>query len=261
MEQILNLRETLTSGQCFRATQENNTWTILSGIDQSVQKLTVSQDDMTQIHSNPYWHNFFDMDTDYSVIIQEFNKLSPILKKACEYAPGIRILNQNPWESLCSFVISQNNNIKRITSIIQKICEQFGKTDSNNRGFPCADTLAGTTESQLKLCGVGFRAQYIINTATAVCKGKIDFQELKTIPINDARKILMEIKGIGPKVADCALLFGCHRLDCFPMDTWMKKVMATFFPSKDASFFGKNAGIAQQYLFHYIRTSNILNNN
>lgn len=249
----LNLSETLSSGQCFRARENNGKWTILSGVDEDVRCLEVSQNDLSPILSDAYWHNFFDMDTNYTQIKKEFSELDPLMTEVCEYAPGIRILNQNPWEALCSFVVSQNNNIKRIMNIVQRMCDKFGKQN----GFPCADTLAGASEDDLKSCGLGFRAQYILNTATAVCEGKIDFNFLKNAEIEQARKMLMQVKGIGIKVADCALLFGCHRLDCFPLDVWMKRVMAEYFPGKDASFFGVNAGIAQQYLFHWARTSGV----
>ena len=104
------------------------------------------------------------------------------------------------------------------------------------------------------MLGLGFRAPYIVNTARAVYEGEIRLDDLKTMPVDDARAVLMKVKGIGPKVADCALLFGCHRLDCFPMDVWMKRVMATFFPGQDKDIFGPCAGVAQQYLFHYART-------
>lgn len=247
----LNLNETLSSGQCFRAREVDGLWTVYSGVDENVRCLHVSQDNLSPVLNDDYWSGYFDMHTSYSDMKQYFSSLDPVLAKACAYAPGIRILNQDPWEALCSFVVSQNNNIKRIMNIVERMCAKFGKCG----GFPCADTLAGASEQDLRECGLGFRAPYIINTATALCNGSINFDYLKKADINEARKILMQVKGIGIKVADCALLFGCHRLDCFPMDVWMKRVMALYFPSKDSSFFGPNAGVAQQYLFHWIRTS------
>lgn len=248
-ERSLNLKDTLQSGQCFRFSEENGVWTVYSGVQENCRVLKVSQDDLSVIENDPYWRHFFDLDTDYEKLKEEFSKINPLMAKACTYAPGIRILNQDPWEALCSFVVSQNNNIKRIMGIVERMCDFYG-----GGGFPSAKVLAQAKEEDLRGLGLGFRASYIINTAKAVNDGEIDLENLKRIDIDEARGILMKVKGIGPKVADCALLFGCHRLDCFPMDVWMKRVMATFFPGQDKSIFGPYAGVAQQYLFHYART-------
>ena len=249
-EKDLSLKDTLLSGQCFRIKECNGFWTVKAGIGPSFKTLVVSQDDLSPITEDPFWSNYFDLDFDYNSLKESFSKISPFMEKACSYAPGIRILNQDPWEALCSFVVSQNNNIKRIMGLVEKLCVTYGQG-----GFPTSATLASLTESDLRALGLGFRASYVINTARAVEEGSIDLESLKNIGIEEARKELMAVKGIGPKVADCALLFGCHRLDCFPMDVWMKRAMATFFPGEDKSIFGPCAGVAQQYIFHYARTS------
>ena len=249
-EKDLSLKDTLLSGQCFRIHECNGFWTVKSGIGPLFRILVVSQDDLSPITEDPFWSNYFDLGFDYSVLKNEFSKISPIMEKACSYAPGIRILNQDPWEALCSFVVSQNNNIKRIMGLVEKLCTTYGQG-----GFPSSKTLASAKEEDLRALGLGFRASYIINTARAVEEGKINLERLKNIGIEEARAELMAVKGIGPKVANCALLFGCHRLDCFPMDVWMKRAMATFFPGEDESIFGPYAGVAQQYIFHYARTS------
>lgn len=249
-EKQLSLKDTLTSGQCFRFSEKDGAWTVKAGIGDSVRTLTVRQNDLSPITDDPFWFNFFDMGTDYEGLKADFSKVSPLMKQACDYAPGIRILNQDSWEALCSFVVSQNNNIKRIMGIIDRMSNFYG-----SGGFPTAQTLANAKEDDLRMLGLGFRASYVINTARAVYDGLIDIDSLKKIDIDEARAILMKVKGIGPKVADCALLFGCHRLDCFPMDVWMKRVMASCFPGRDKSIFGPCAGVAQQYLFHFARTS------
>ena len=143
-----------------------------------------------------------------------------------------------------------NNNIKRIMGIVERMSNFYGKG-----GFPTVKSLVDAKEDDLMMLGLGFRAPYIVNTARAVYDGLINLDELKKMDIDAARGVLMKVKGIGPKVADCALLFGCHRLDCFPMDVWMKRVMATCFSGQDKSIFGPCAGVAQQYLFHFARTS------
>ena len=254
-EKQLSLRDTLPSGQCFRFSECNGVWTVRAGVGDSVRILHVTQDDLSPITDDPFWAEFFDLETDYDKLKKEFSKVSPLMAQACEYAPGIRILNQNPWEALCSFVVSQNNNIKRIMGIIDRMCSFYG-----NGGFPTVESLVNAREEDLRMLGLGFRAPYIINTARAVNDGLIDLDKLKTMDIDAARSLLMKVKGIGPKVADCALLFGCHRLDCFPMDVWMKRIMAVGFPGQDKSIFGPYAGVAQQYLFHYARTSGIFRN-
>lgn len=252
---MLNVKDTITSGQCFRFKENNGVFTVYAGVGKGVKTLTISQDSVKILENNPFWSHFFDLETDYEAMKKSFVSISPVMAEACEYAPGIRILNQDPWEALCSFVVSQNNNIKRIMGIIEKMCMAFGNQNSDGvYGFPEPEVLAGASEEDLRKTGLGFRAPYIINTAKAVAEGKIVFSELYTTDIEKARKTLTSVKGIGPKVANCALLFGCHRLDCFPVDTWIKKVMETYFPGQNEQIFGKYAGVAQQYLFHWART-------
>lgn len=253
-ERQLSLRDTLPSGQCFRFSECNGVWTVKAGVGKDLRVLRVSQDDLSPITDNPFWADYFDLGTDYDAMKKEFSKISPFMAEACDYAPGIRILNQDPWEALCSFVVSQNNNIKRIMGIISRMCDFYGAG-----GFPTVESLVDAREDDLRRLGLGFRAPYIVNTARAVHDGGIYLDALKTLPIDGARAMLMKVKGIGPKVADCALLFGCHRLDCFPMDVWMKRVMATFFPGQDKDIFGPCAGVAQQYLFHFARTGGYFN--
>lgn len=249
-ETQLSLRDTLPSGQCFRFSECDGTWTVKAGVGEGVRTLVVRQNDLSPITDDPFWATYFDLDTDYDAMKASFSTISPLMAEACSYAPGIRILNQDPWEALCSFVVSQNNNIKRIMGIIERMCNFYG-----GGGFPTVRSLVDAREDDLRRLGLGFRAPYIVNTARAVYDGLIQLDELKKMDIDVARGILMKVKGIGPKVADCALLFGCHRLDCFPMDVWMKRIMAIGFPGQDKSIFGPYAGVAQQYLFHYARTS------
>lgn len=252
----ISLRDTIPSGQSFRFSEQDGRWTVFAGVGKNVKSITIEQKNVDELKEDSFWRNYFDLDSDYESMKKEFSKISPIMKKACDYAPGIRILNQDSWEALCSFVVSQNNNIKRIMAIVERMCTTFGEENKAGlHGFPTADKLAGASEESLRAVGLGFRAPYIINVSTAVADGIIDLDYLKRAPIDEARKILMTVKGIGPKVADCALLFGCHRLDCFPVDVWMKKVMCTYFNGCGPEIFGQNAGVAQQYLFHWARTS------
>lgn len=254
----LDLKETLECGQCFRWDESAPNEYI--GV---VQNLTVNVktdhnnliiENTSEDDFNKVWANYFDLYTDYGSIKDKLSLLHPTLKAAAAYAPGIRILNQDPWEALCSFIISQNNNIPRIKGIIKRLCESFGKKIKDNiYSFPSAKDLADCSVEDLAPLRSGFRAKYIIDAAQKVASHALDLEKIKSLPINDAREQLMTIKGVGPKVADCALLYGMHRLECFPLDVWMKRAMEKLFPEMTPLDFGENAGIAQQYIFHYSR--------
>lgn len=200
------------------------------------------------------WGDYFDLDFDYGIIKNELSALNPVLKSAAEYAPGIKILKQDSWEALCSFIISQNNNIPRIKGIIKRLCESFGdKTPDGGFTFPSAQRLSQLTVDDLAPLRSGFRAKYLIDAALKVSSGEVNLNEVRIMPIDEARQSLMKIKGVGPKVAECALLYGMHRLECFPMDVWMKRAMAVLLPEFTIEDLGQYAGIAQQYIFHYSR--------
>ena len=180
--------------------------------------------------------------------------MHPILAEAAQFAPGIRILNQDPWEALCSFIISQNNNIPRIKGIVERLCQTFGdEIDDGWYTFPTAEKLASLEPEDLQPIRAGFRARYIVDGARKVSSGEINPEKIRVTEINSARSELMKITGVGIKVADCTLLFGLHRVEAFPLDVWMKRAMKTLFPEMSPKDFGEYAGIAQQYIFHYSR--------
>ena len=198
------------------------------------------------------FRQYFDLDRDYAQVRERLSG-DPVLAAAIEFAPGIRVLRQEPWEALCSFIISQNNNIPRIKGIVSRLCENFGDEICGQYAFPPADRLAGLSVQDLSPLRSGFRASYILDAARRVAGGEIDFEALPDMPLDDARKALMKIKGVGPKVADCALLFGCGRLDAFPIDVWIKRILARFYPDGFPQEYMDFGGIAQQFLFHYVR--------
>ena len=253
----LSLAHTLDCGQCFRwVPGGDGMWEgIVQGRFFRLCQGDVS-DPTSSIYTDPLLSDYFDLCLDYQAIKDDFSLLDPHMARACRYAPGIRILKQEPWEALCSFIISQNNNIKRIRLIIERLSDRYGSVveGTPRHAFPTARSLAAATDEELRALGTGFRVPYIIDAATKVASGKIDFDDLVSVPMDEARSMLMRIHGVGPKVADCALLYGLHRLEAFPMDVWMKRVMASHFPEKDCGCFGPYAGIAQQYLFHLERT-------
>lgn len=255
-----DLNQTLDCGQCFRWEKEKSEATVYHGVAYG-KALTISQCNSTiTLHNcskedfENIWSKYFDLNTDYCQIRKELSQLNPVLEEAQQYAPGIRILKQEPWEALCSFIISQNNNIPRIKGIINRLCENYGeKITDNNYSFPSAKVMAQFTAEDLAPLKSGFRAKYIIDAAQKVASKEIDLEFISNLPTADAQKELMKIKGVGPKVADCTMLYGMGKKECFPLDVWMKRAMEVLFPDLTPAHFGANAGIAQQYIFHYSR--------
>ncbi len=251
-----DLAETFECGQCFRWNPHNDEYEGVSCGKEAHVNISNGNLIISVLEENPdkeFWEKYFDVNLDYQKVKDEIKDIHPVLKEACKYAPGIRILNQEPWETLCSFIISQNNNIPRIKGIIHRLCEIFGEKIENNYSFPSAEKIALLSEEDLKPLRCGFRVPYILDAAKKVSNREVDLLSLKNLPLEDARKELIKIHGVGPKVAECTLLYGLHRLDAFPIDVWMKKIMNKFFKNESPQIFGRFAGIAQQYLFHYIR--------
>lgn len=191
------------------------------------------------------WADYFDLETDYSALKKEFSS-DETMSCACEFAPGIRMLKQDKWEALCSFIISQNNNIPRIKGIISRMCEHYG-------GFPSYEEIADETVESLAFLRAGFRAKYLIDAAQRLSGGELNLNDISSMDLESARKSLMTIKGVGPKVAECALLYGMYRTDAFPVDVWIKRVVEEYYPDGLPDCIKGREGIAQQYLFHYIR--------
>lgn len=181
--------------------------------------------------------------------------MSPVLQEAAQYASGIRILRQDPWEALCSFILSQNNHIPRIRGMIARLCETLGDPldTGTDFDFPTPEKLAGCSPDDLAPIRAGFRTRYLLDAAQRVARGEVDLTACQTLPLPEARQMLQQIHGVGPKVAECILLYGCHRLEAFPLDVWMLRAMETWFPGQSAADFGPYAGVAQQLIFHYSR--------
>lgn len=252
-----SLADTLDCGQCFRwDADENGVYSGITGnyfmrISQSGDTLIFYNTDTETVKN--IFVPYFDLDRDYDAIAEELKKVEPKLIPAEEFAPGIRIMAQQPWETLCSFIISQNNNIPRIKGIISRLCENFGEKIEGGFTFPSADVTAKLDVDALAPLRCGFRAKYIIDAAKKVSGGVVDLESLRTLDIAQARTELMKICGVGPKVAECTLLYGLGRLEAFPVDVWMKRVMAEYFPNGTPLLESRYAGVAQQYLFHRIR--------
>ena len=191
------------------------------------------------------WYNYLDLSTDYGELKRRFSE-DETLAKACAFAGGIRILRQDSWEALSSFIISQNNNIPRIKGIIGRLTEHYG-------GYPTVEQLAAETEESLAFLRSGFRAKYLVDAVSRLTSGELDLAKTAALPLAEAQKALMNIKGVGPKVAMCTLLFGMHKTDAFPIDVWMKRALEKWYPNGLPECISGCEGIAQQYLFHYIR--------
>lgn len=254
----LDLALTLDCGQAFRWVQnDDKSWSGVAG--GHYLKIEKIDDDIifydTDIDTfNNFWVHYFDLDKDYDEICNQL-KNDELVAKAIDDYYGIRILNQEPWEALCSFVISQQNNIKRIKSLVSKLCIAYGDDLGNGFfTFPTPERLSVASEEDLRALGLGYRAEYIAKLAQAMINGDIDLEKIKAMPTKDARCELLKIRGVGVKVANCAMLFGMGFYDCVPVDTWINKALK-YYPDGLPECFKGIEGIAQQYLFHWARNN------
>lgn len=253
-------KDILECGQIFRYNKLSDGYEVFSTDKYAV---VTEQDNVVTITTDDveYFYNFFDLDTDYGAVCNRLAARSDILRQAVEYGKGIRILNQDLTEMLFSFIISANNNIKRIQLIVNRLSENLGTKTKYGYAFPTAEQMASASVEDFARMGAGYRAPYLYDTAQKLKNG-YDLSKLYTMDTEMARKELLSFKGVGPKVADCVLLFGLKKQDVFPVDTWIKKVYHNYFEQghKDSeiacyfvSQFGEDAGLCQQYLFYFQR--------
>ncbi len=254
-------KATLESGQMFRFRCENNVWKVQSGAEYAeiVQDNPLKYRIITQ---NPkFFVNYFDFNTNYDIIIKELSKFDAV-KPALEFGKGVRVLKQPLLEVLICFIISANNNIKRIKKSVELICENFGNKTDFGYAFPTIEQLSLAKEADFIKFGLGYRASYMVKTVNELKNGW-DLNSLYSLPTNIAREKLMTLAGIGPKVADCILLFGVGKKDVFPVDTWIEKVWHDQFggitknrkqiANELVNMFKDYSGICQQYMFYYKR--------
>lgn len=235
----LDIEKTFECGQCFRwnADEKGVYHTYNADVYEENGKVYVESD-----RPLSYWENYFDLDEDYEEHFPVFDAV-PYLKVCREFGNGIRILRQDPFEALISFIISQCNNIPRIKGIVEKLCE--------GGAFPTAEEILG---KDLSVLHAGYRVPYILDAAAEVSEGRINLEQLKNCSYEDAKKRLLMMNGIGEKVANCELLFGLHHMEAFPIDVWMKRALKENFPADfDPKSLGSFAGLAQQYIFYYAR--------
>ena len=259
-----NVVDTLECGQVFRYKKiAENHYGVYSKdkyaeLVQSGDKVEVFAEEKDKQY---FWH-YFDLDTDYSKIVEQIASVNDTMRQASGLGKGIRILNQDLVEMIFSFIISANNNIKRIQQIVDRICTGLGTKTQYGYAFPTLEQMSGANVDFFANVGAGYRDKYLVATAQKLLTYNLD--ELRQMTTKNAHKELLTFLGVGPKVADCILLFGMHRGDVFPVDTWLKKAYHAFFEAghadKDISnyfcgIFGQNSGLAQQYLFYFLRKS------
>ena len=212
-----------------------------------------------------FLRHYLDLDRDYAAVAEEYAHI-PAARQAISLYPGLRVLNQEPWETVISFILSANNNVARIRKLVSVLCESFGDAYDLDGiklyGFPAPETLADCTEDSLRALGMGYRAPYLIETAQQVAEG-FPIEKLSCMAYEQAHRALTSLKGVGDKVADCILLFGCGHASAFPVDVWVEKLMQSWFGVCGCSRkkmmclarekLGAHAGLLQQFLFHAAR--------
>ena len=266
-----SLKYTLESGQSFRWSRIDNAYYgVVEGrilkISQEGTTLCVkssTDEDVPRFVS--YLRHYLDMGRDVPKILAEVNN-DAYMHRAIEKLWGMRILNQELWETVASFILSQNNNVSRIRGIIRRLSERFGEhltlAGYVDYSFPSPDALATATDEALLACGTGYRANYLRDAAQAVVSGELSLTAMKQMSYPEAKQALMRRNGIGEKVADCICLFSLGHLAALPIDVWIKRIFETLYLRRRAThreirefahnYFGDSVGYAQQYLFHYV---------
>ncbi len=241
-----NLREILFGGQTFSWREEED-GTFAAALNGRVYRIR----DIRDAEKDPFLRTYFDLDYDYVKARAEIANKDDILKAATESVGLLRILKQDEWTAAISFILSQNNNIKRITGLYSRISEKYGsEVEKGFWTFPRPEDFDGVTEGDLRALGVGFRAPFILSAL----EHRDIFEEVKELDFDSAMEKLMTVKGIGVKVASCILIFGYGRREGFPIDTWMRKCLDTYYPGKDKTYFHPYEALSQQYLFSYMRS-------
>ena len=273
------LKDIFDCGQCFRWNKEHDgsyTGIVKYGV------LNVNCDSKNIIFNgalncdiSTFINKYFDMDRNYEKIKSRLSKIDDYMNSSIEYGKGIRILNQDLWETIISYIISANNNIPRIKGIIERMSKKYGtKVEYDGKEyylFPTQEQLKDVTTAEYRALGLGFRDIRLYETAQLITSGKVNLNDLYKMKTEEARARLQELSGVGPKVADCILLFSdLKRFDIFPIDVWVRRAMNDLYiknPDEkkvnkkeinDVAFekFGEYAGLAQQYLFYWRRALN-----
>lgn len=255
-----NLRQICNSGQCFRMEEISDNHFAITARD---RYLEAEQDenrvyfDCSEEEFENFWKKYFDLEQDYGAYIQAVNPNDKYLMAAVSMGDGIRILKQDVWEMIISFLISQQNNIIRIRRCIENISRRYGEKKCTGDGreyyaFPLPEALAAAKEEELRECNLGYRAKYVLQSAKSVVRGEINLEKLRSMKYKDAKEELLNLYGVGEKVADCICLFGLHKMEAFPVDTHIRQALEAHykrgFPNRR---YKGMQGIMQQYIFYY----------
>ncbi|HSB50446.1 MAG TPA: DNA glycosylase [Nitrosopumilaceae archaeon] len=273
-QSLINIDYSINSGQVFLWEKYQQMWYGINGID----VLAINE---KSFKMNSFSHNhvdFFREGDELSEIIHSISK-DKIVKRAIQLFPGLRLLRQDPFQCYISFIVSSNSNIQNIRLVLQRLCKKFGKKIVFDKKefflFPEPETLAGTTQDELEKCGLGYRTKSVMEASIAVASGQVNFDFLKKTSYQNAKDVLLDVYGIGNKVADCIMLFSLEKLDAFPIDRWVLKILKKYYSDKFqidgksltekkydqihekiVNHFGPYAGYAQQFLFKMERELN-----
>ena len=272
------LKDIFDCGQCFRWNKNDDgsyTGVVKNGVlNVKCDKSKIYFNGILNEDIRKIVNNYFDLNRDYTKIKQELSKIDEYMENSINYGKGIRILNQDLWETIISFIISANNNIPRIKGIIERLSQRYG-TEIEFEGvkyylFPTVEQLKNVTVAEFRGIGLGFRDIRLYETTHMILNNEVDLENLQNLDTKSSREELLKLSGVGPKVADCILLFSTlKRFDIFPIDVWVRRVMNDLYiknPEENKvnknlitkiafEKFGNLAGIAQQYLFYWKRAN------
>lgn len=268
-----DLGATLDSGQAFRWKPRHTAWTGVIG-HHWVRLTQMGDGILAEVSADPgdwrWLEEYLQSDLDLEAVLNQLPG-DPPLREAVRHHHGLRLLRQDPWECLASFILSSTKQIRHIKQIVETLCNRHGAPVATPPGistayaFPAAARIASLNEPELRSLGMGFRAPYLLEVARRVSSGHLNLAQLKRRPLPEARAALMNLPGVGRKIADCVLLFALGFDEAFPVDVWvMRTLQSAWFPHRKmllrelVSFseqhFGRYGGYAQQYLFHHART-------
>lgn len=256
----INLGITLDCGQAFRwKKNEDSSWTgVVKGIETTIKEKEngLCFYNISEKEFNDVFFPYFDFGRDYDYIIDTLYT-DKYLAEAIDSYGTIRILKQDPWEALCSFIISACNNIPRIKGIIERLCESFGEKTLTSYTFPSAEKIASLNPDDFDIIRAGYRVPYILDAARKITSGQINLGSLYNMSVEECERELMKITGVGKKVADCTILFGLGHLDAFPVDRHIKRISDNLYPDGLPECTKGFEGIAQQYMFHLQRIGQV----
>lgn len=268
VDRSYDIKDIMECGQAFRYTRlEDHVYEVIA----FGQRIRVKQKrndvwmSCSELAYQQLWQTYFDLSSDYLRMQEELIKVDHRMAAYIDRKPGIRILRQEAFEMLITFILSQNKSMPQIKQLVARICETYGDVIKDNYGdyyaFPRPEQLSEVEDAEFRSLKVGFRAPYLVDAIGKVVSGEVDLEALNNMTTEDARNSLLTIKGVGRKVSDCVLLFAYHRMDVFPLDVWMKRAVSHLYYQDEkvsdqqmltfaAEKFGNLSGIAQQYLFY-----------